>query len=445
MPEQNQSTAIIENSKAHKTKHRDNAPNGISLYSMNAIASVQLNTASGCYSFNLTSSTSRFLESSINYSNLPPEHGLENWLDRNIKQHLENELVRGSIMCRVHFYPQEQSETTLPTFNLPLFKELCQRCASLKDELAQQDLGNVPLNINLSELLQYPEMVQQADTNPDTHGHSICQQELTQALDELISRFLANSLQQGNKLKKEIVHTIAKIETLLSEIKQELPQQRKYEYERLKATIAELNLPLNEEALNNELTNNLQKLDIAEETDRIAIHCQAIRSLLCVPVPSHPSKAAATDLTPTNEASPAALLAQQFTQVEHLIATPAPGMFDVINSKAATPQDEDHPQDEVYLQDEAHSDNATDDSTSTPNDSASATDDSTSTTDESTSATHDRATPALWGKKIDFLAQELSREANTMCAKSHVLTILYRAIEIKAAIEHLREIARLVV
>ena len=43
------------------------------------------------------------------------------------------------------------------------------------------------------------------------------------------------------------------------------------------------------------------------------------------------------------------------------------------------------------------------------------------------------------GKKLDFLLQELHREANTILSKSGNLEISRRAIEIKTDIEKLRE------
>ncbi len=46
------------------------------------------------------------------------------------------------------------------------------------------------------------------------------------------------------------------------------------------------------------------------------------------------------------------------------------------------------------------------------------------------------------GKKLDFVCQELNREANTIASKSYLSGISQRTIEIKDAIENLREQAR---
>jgi uncharacterized protein (TIGR00255 family) len=43
------------------------------------------------------------------------------------------------------------------------------------------------------------------------------------------------------------------------------------------------------------------------------------------------------------------------------------------------------------------------------------------------------------GRKLDFLTQELHREANTIAAKSSELTISHNVVEIKAEIEKIRE------
>ncbi|MCX8058708.1 MAG: YicC family protein [Spirochaetes bacterium] len=46
------------------------------------------------------------------------------------------------------------------------------------------------------------------------------------------------------------------------------------------------------------------------------------------------------------------------------------------------------------------------------------------------------------GKKIDFICQEILREANTICSKSITTEIIYNAIEIKNQIEKIREQTR---
>jgi uncharacterized protein (TIGR00255 family) len=43
------------------------------------------------------------------------------------------------------------------------------------------------------------------------------------------------------------------------------------------------------------------------------------------------------------------------------------------------------------------------------------------------------------GRKLDFLCQELNREANTLCAKSQDLTLTRVGLEIKAVVEGIRE------
>ena len=43
------------------------------------------------------------------------------------------------------------------------------------------------------------------------------------------------------------------------------------------------------------------------------------------------------------------------------------------------------------------------------------------------------------GRKLDFLCQEFNREANTLCSKAADLALTNLGIELKAAIEQLRE------
>ena len=43
------------------------------------------------------------------------------------------------------------------------------------------------------------------------------------------------------------------------------------------------------------------------------------------------------------------------------------------------------------------------------------------------------------GRKLDFLAQELNREANTLCAKSNDAQLSDIGLELKAVIDQFRE------
>ena len=43
------------------------------------------------------------------------------------------------------------------------------------------------------------------------------------------------------------------------------------------------------------------------------------------------------------------------------------------------------------------------------------------------------------GRRLDFLAQEFNREANTLCAKANAVELTAIGLDLKAAIDQLRE------
>ena len=49
------------------------------------------------------------------------------------------------------------------------------------------------------------------------------------------------------------------------------------------------------------------------------------------------------------------------------------------------------------------------------------------------------ATGGAAGRRLDFLAQELSREANTLCAKSNDASLTGLGLELRGEIEQFRE------
>jgi uncharacterized protein (TIGR00255 family) len=49
------------------------------------------------------------------------------------------------------------------------------------------------------------------------------------------------------------------------------------------------------------------------------------------------------------------------------------------------------------------------------------------------------SSPEAVGRRLDFLAQELNREANTLCAKTNDADITRIGLSLKATIDQLRE------
>ena len=49
------------------------------------------------------------------------------------------------------------------------------------------------------------------------------------------------------------------------------------------------------------------------------------------------------------------------------------------------------------------------------------------------------ADPRPMGRKLDFLAQEFNREANTLCAKSQNAALTAVGLDLKAVIDQMRE------
>jgi uncharacterized protein (TIGR00255 family) len=43
------------------------------------------------------------------------------------------------------------------------------------------------------------------------------------------------------------------------------------------------------------------------------------------------------------------------------------------------------------------------------------------------------------GRKLDFLAQELNRESNTLCSKANDVSLTAIGLDLKAAVDQLRE------
>ena len=100
------------------------------------------------------------------------------------------------------------------------------------------------------------------------------------ALDEALDELAAYRLREGASLKAVILSRCDGLEKAAAEVAKKLPQVREHWRNRLLARIEELDVEVDPARVEQELLFAAQKMDVAEELDRLAIHIQEVRSTL---------------------------------------------------------------------------------------------------------------------------------------------------------------------
>ena len=99
---------------------------------------------------------------------------------------------------------------------------------------------------------------------------------LSEALDELLDC----RLREGASLKAVILSRCDALEQAAAEVAEKLPQVREYWRNRLLSRIAEMDIEVEPARLEQELLFTAQKMDVAEELDRLQLHIQEVRNTL---------------------------------------------------------------------------------------------------------------------------------------------------------------------
>lgn len=235
--------------------------------SMTAYASSEQPTPWGTLVWELRSVNHRYLETSLR---LPEDlRGLEPQLRERLAARLQRGKVEVSLRLRGNGQRPEL---------LRLNRALAERLAGLRRELAQLIPDADPGT--LQELLAWPGMIEQVET--DAEGlHAAALESLERALDALIEQ----RGREGARMAAAIHERLDAIEAHLAQVRQGLPGIAEALRQRLLARLQTLPVAIDAGRIEQELVLGLQKIDVAEELDRLDAHLAEARRVLALDAP----------------------------------------------------------------------------------------------------------------------------------------------------------------
>lgn len=125
------------------------------------------------------------------------------------------------------------------------------------------------------QLLQYPGIRQESE--PDTEA---IQQAATQSLSAVLAGLQTMRDSEGERLAQMLRDRARQIGEHADAAARRLPQVRATWYERLRQKLAELNVDTDPARLEQELVITAQRMDVAEELDRLHSHIEALEEAL---------------------------------------------------------------------------------------------------------------------------------------------------------------------
>lgn len=180
--------------------------------------------------------------------------------EANIRLRLQQQLHRGRVECLLKFQPGEQSG-----LNLILNGSLVKKIVGAIEEVKQY----VPINptIDPMKILAWPQVLQVVEEDI-----AMVQKVILQLFDRTLQDLVATRKREGAVLAEIMQDKLREILTIANQIKIRIPGVLASQRAKIVARLEEIKAGLDQARLEQEMVYMAQKIDIAEELDRLVTH-----------------------------------------------------------------------------------------------------------------------------------------------------------------------------
>ena len=231
------------------------------IYSMTAFAHLEIKKEWGNAVWEIRSVNQRFLET---YFRLPEAF---RQLEMGLRERLRSALTRGKVECSLRV-ELDQAENKTIALNTDYAEKAI---ASLKTLQGIAGKGE----INLVDVLRYPGVVDAQSQDLDQIS-----QDLLAGFEHILTDFIAMRGREGANLQSIIQQRLDNIAEIAQGVQQQMPEVLQWQKDRLQQRFDELNLQLDPQRLEQEMVLTAQRVDVAEELDRLQLHVKETSSIL---------------------------------------------------------------------------------------------------------------------------------------------------------------------
>ncbi|MFZ5561652.1 MAG: YicC/YloC family endoribonuclease [Pseudomonadota bacterium] len=185
-----------------------------------------------------------------------------------LRERLRQALTRGKVDVQ---YRHEASDGGGAT--LALDKALAAQYVAAAAEIDQLSRHAAPLNA--TDILRLPGVVKNRETEA-----AVLQAEALKLFDQALQQFIAMREREGLELARLIEERLQALAAETEKVRLRMPVIMAHYRERLLNRLADIKAELNSERLEQEMILFAQKIDVAEELDRLGAHLAEIRRVL---------------------------------------------------------------------------------------------------------------------------------------------------------------------
>ncbi len=231
------------------------------IYSMTAFARNEIKQDWGSVVWEIRSVNQRFLET---YFRLPEQFRS---LEPMLRERFRKRLHRGKVECSLRFTPSDNAQSTL-TLNEDLAKQVLHAADWVQSH--GQSTG-----VNPMDVLRWPGVIAAEETDMDT-----ILSDTMGGFDTALDQFIEAREAEGKTLRSLIEQRLDSIETEVATVKEKMPEIMQWQRERIQTRFEEAKIELDEGRFEQEMIMLAQKVDVAEEIDRLNSHVNETRNIL---------------------------------------------------------------------------------------------------------------------------------------------------------------------
>lgn len=231
------------------------------LCSMTGFARIEDVCDQGNLSWELRSVNHRYLEINLR---LPEE---VRRIEPQLRKFLQSKFARGKVDCTFR-YQLAEAQTAALEINEPLLECLIKQISHVNQKLPQATPTEA---VNL---LSWPGVVRSAETDMNSF-HATCLDLFKNATEQLVEMRAT----EGARLKNMLQERCDEIGSIVKRVRIRYPQVLEAIKQKQQQRIDELNVDMDQQRFEQELVYASQKLDVAEELDRLDSHLTEMQTI----------------------------------------------------------------------------------------------------------------------------------------------------------------------
>jgi uncharacterized protein (TIGR00255 family) len=231
------------------------------IYSMTAFSRVEVKGDWGNAVWEIRSVNQRFLET---YFRLPEQfRGIEPVL----RERFRKQLNRGKVECNLRFNANAANKSEL-ALNEKLALQLLQHANWINEQTLNSQ-------VNPLEVMRWPGVMEAPESDM-----SAIQAELLAAFDQALKEFIAARASEGENLKVMIEQRLDAITAEADKVQTFMPEIIAWQRNRIIEKFTDAKIDLDSGRVEQELVLLAQKMDVAEELDRLNSHVGETKKIL---------------------------------------------------------------------------------------------------------------------------------------------------------------------